>query len=322
MATAQKKQTSGQKKSGTGSKSGSSGRKKASPGPKPIRREIGAAVCLLLALFSAFGYFHVEAIFIDFFCNSVKGLLGYGFWLVPPMLLVSGVILLFHRGRPVRARVWCALLLPVLAGGLLHLFMAQGTYLWNWQLVKTLWTEGKLLQSGGVISGVLALSFTAVFSKLGSEIVFIIGCIVLLMLAFNLTVVDVVDAVRNRPRREYEEEQPPEPRPRERKAAPEQVQGTGVPLRRTQNIDIPVDDGPAPIQPEPAPKREHLFNRKSAVPTPDQVLTGAPEVPAAQPEAVPSVLPQVSAVPVSPMPEIVREPAVPKVKPAETAKAA
>ncbi|MEG1857227.1 MAG: DNA translocase FtsK [Pseudoflavonifractor sp.] len=322
MATAQKKQTSGQKKSGTGSKSASSGRKKASPGPKPIRREIGAAVCLLLALFSAFGYFHVEAIFIDFFCNSVKGLLGYGFWLVPPMLLVSGVILLFHRGRPVRARVWCALLLPVLAGGLLHLFMAQGTYLWNWQLVKTLWTEGKLLQSGGVISGVLALSFTAVFSKLGSEIVFIIGCIVLLMLAFNLTVVDVVDAVRNRPRREYEEEQPPEPRPRERKAAPEQVQGTGVPLRRTQNIDIPVDDGPAPIQAEPAPKREHLFNRKSAVPTPDQVLTGAPEVPAAQPEAVPSVLPQVSAVPVSPMPEIVREPAVPKVKPAETAKAA
>ncbi|MFQ7855426.1 MAG: hypothetical protein ACLRIS_10120 [Flavonifractor plautii] len=40
--------------------------------------------CLLLAIFSAFGYFHIQAIFIDFFCGLVKGLIGYGYWLLPP----------------------------------------------------------------------------------------------------------------------------------------------------------------------------------------------------------------------------------------------
>ena len=72
-------------------------------------------VCLLLAIFAALGYFHIQAIFIDFFCGLVKGLIGYGFLLLPPMLLVASGILAFHRGRPGRLRVWCALLLPGLA---------------------------------------------------------------------------------------------------------------------------------------------------------------------------------------------------------------
>ncbi|MEG2097177.1 MAG: DNA translocase FtsK, partial [Pseudoflavonifractor sp.] len=325
MATAQKKRAPSAGSRGGSAAKSAPGRKKSAPAPKPIRREIGAAVCFLLALFSAFGYFHIEAIFIDFFCNSVKGLFGYGFWVLPPMLLVAGIILLFHRGRPVRLRVWCALLLPVLMGSLLHLFLAKGAYTWSLQMVKDLWTQGIALQSGGVFSGVMALGFTAVFSKLGSQIVFLIGCLVLLMLAFNLTVVDIVDYFRNRPRKEYEEQPLPEPRPRERKTGLEDVQGgTNVPVKRKQAIDIPVDDPPLATAEEPIPeKKSHFFNRKSAVPTPDQVLTGAPVEPPIPPE--PPASPAeviVPAPPIAPMPEIVREPAVPKVKPAETAKAA
>ena len=37
--------------------------------------------------------------FIDFFCAVLKGLFGYGFWLVPPALLLASYILAFHRGR-------------------------------------------------------------------------------------------------------------------------------------------------------------------------------------------------------------------------------
>ena len=49
--------------------------------------------CLLLAIFSAFGYFHIQAIFIDFFCGLVKGLIGYGYYLLPPALLgASGIV--------------------------------------------------------------------------------------------------------------------------------------------------------------------------------------------------------------------------------------
>ena len=69
--------------------------------------------CLLLALFSALGYFHIEALFIAFFCGLVKGLIGYGFWLVPAALLLTSCNLAFHRGRPVCLPVVCALLVPL-----------------------------------------------------------------------------------------------------------------------------------------------------------------------------------------------------------------
>ena len=84
MATAQKKNAGGKRTaSGTGrtaSGSRAAGSRKKAPAPRPIRREVGAVACLLLAIFSAFGYFHIQAIFIDFFCGLVKGLIGYGYW--------------------------------------------------------------------------------------------------------------------------------------------------------------------------------------------------------------------------------------------------
>lgn len=159
MATAQKKNAGGKRTaSGTGrtaSGSRAAGSRKKAPAPRPIRREVGAVACLLLAIFSAFGYFHIQAIFIDFFCGLVKGLIGYGYWLLPPMLLVASGILVFHRGRPVRLRVWCALLTPVLVGCLLHLILTRGSYEWSLELVKTLWSQGEALKSGGVVSGLI-----------------------------------------------------------------------------------------------------------------------------------------------------------------------
>lgn len=151
MATAQKKTTGG-KRTSTAARSTTT-RKKAPPPPKPVRREVGAVVCLLLAIFAAFGYVPIEAIFVDFFCGTVKGLIGYGYWLLSPMLLIASGILAFHRGRPVRLRVWCALLTPVLTGCLLHLILARGEYVWSMALVKSLWTQGQALQSGGLVSG-------------------------------------------------------------------------------------------------------------------------------------------------------------------------
>jgi len=205
MATAKKKRTGG-KRTASSSRSSSSKRTTTStrskkPAPRPVRREVGAVVCLLLAIFAALGYFHIQAIFIDFFCGLVKGLIGYGYLLLPPMLLVASGILVFHRGRPVRLRVWCALLLPVLAGGFFHLLLARGEYAWTAELPKLLWTQGETLASGGVISGVIALGLTAVFSKIGAGIIFVLLGAVLVMVAFCISPTEVVDSLRNRPDR-------------------------------------------------------------------------------------------------------------------------
>ena len=117
-----KRTSSGKRASGGGSRASSSrsgsAKRQTAPAPKPFRREVGALVCLLLAIFAAFGYFHMRALFIDLFCALLKGLLGYGFWLMPPALVLCAYILAFHRGRPVALRLCCALALGLPKGEL------------------------------------------------------------------------------------------------------------------------------------------------------------------------------------------------------------
>ena len=184
MATTQKK-SGGQRSSGSGSSKSSSGgkrsastaskakstgsRKAVEPQRRPIRREVWAVICLFLALFAGFGYFKIEAVFIDFFCGLLKGLLGYGFWLMPPALLLCSYILFFHRGRPVRLRVFCALCLPLMFSCVVH-GLLDGALPWDGQLAKTLWEDGQALKCGGVLSGVLAQFGVQVFSRLGSTL--------------------------------------------------------------------------------------------------------------------------------------------------------
>ena len=67
-----KRTSSGKRASGGGSRASSSrsgsAKRQTAPAPKPFRREVGALFCLLLAIFAAFGYFHMKALFIDLFC--------------------------------------------------------------------------------------------------------------------------------------------------------------------------------------------------------------------------------------------------------------
>lgn len=130
-ATQSKKKTASAASGGSRTKSAaaSSGRKKGSrstpPPKKPIRREVGGLVFLVLALFSAVGYVSTEAIFIHLFSNLLKGMFGYGFWLIPPAFFITGLILLLHHGRPVRLRVGCMLVFPVSVGAVLQVLLCK-----------------------------------------------------------------------------------------------------------------------------------------------------------------------------------------------------
>lgn len=346
-ATQQKKKTSAttaKKSSGTKRKTAG---KRQEPAVRPFRRELGAGICLLLAFFAAIGYFNMDGIFINLFRNLLCGLIGYGFWFMPPMLLVSAYILGFHRGRPVRARAWCALLFPVVMGAVLHLFLAETSYEWNHEIFIQLWNSGLLLKSGGALSGLLAAGFVVIFSKVGAAVVFIVGCLCLLLGAFNWTLIDVVEEVRRRARErpvyelEEESEQIPAVRRQTRKEQDEPEWNTSGEQRRRKVADIPVEDGPLlnrkqPTQPVTTVRKKKLFDTVSHTPAPDEVLTGTVKVPMEEAppeyEDVPEILPvseQIEPVKVAEaeeppaiIPEIVREPAVQRVKPEETARAA
>ena len=161
MAASSHKKTGGTRTSSAGgrrtassnrTKGGTSRSRKQAPAHRPFRREVGAGVCLLLAIFTIFGCFQIQAIFIDGLCGLIKGLIGYGFWLMPAALLLSSFILAFHRGRPVCLRVTCALLLPMILACIIHSVSAQ-VLPWDAGLVQALWQSGESMTSGGVISG-------------------------------------------------------------------------------------------------------------------------------------------------------------------------
>ena len=113
------------KKSRSASKTRSAA-KSNSTAQKPIRRELGAVICFFLGLFTFIGYFNVDALFIEYICTFIKGLIGYGYYILPPILFVCAFILCFHHGRPVRLRTICALAIPFVFGAILHLIISSG----------------------------------------------------------------------------------------------------------------------------------------------------------------------------------------------------
>ncbi len=279
MASSTQKKTT--KKSG-GRSSGSRSARGKQPQKRPIRREVGGVVLLVLALCVLVSYCGVQAILIDLLAKLMKGLFGYGYWLAGPAMLLAGLILLLHRGRPVALRTTCALLLPFLAGALFHTLLAGGSFaLSSVGVLKTLWTAGLALKAGGAVSGLVAEAAIVTVSKYVSIVLFGLLLAVLLLAALRLTPSAILEMVRNRP--EYEEE--PEPAPAIR-ITPEEP-----PKRRPERqpkpaIDIPLDGEEPPVQPEEeaAGRFTGFFRHKpDKVKTPDQVLSGKeaePDAPA------------------------------------------
>ena len=284
------------------------------PPPAPTYgREIAGGVCLLLALCAVVSYFQEEALFITFFGGLLKGLLGYGYWLSAPALLLTGLLLLTHRDRPATLRSVCTLLVPVLTGCGLHLLLCARSYEPGLTGLRELWLSGRSLQSGGALSGGLAVGFSAVFGKVLSLILFLLMLLAALCLALHFSPKDAVR--RAQERREAEREDIPEEAPpvREKEKPAEKRP------RRRAAIDIPLDDEPPAKQPQPRPegpafapkeKKPFFSRRSSTVRTPDQVLRGEPAEEAA---------PVAPAAPVASPPAASAAPA-PVAKPREAAK--
>lgn len=277
MATSASKTTTKKKKAATGKRSAPP------PAKQPVRREVWGVVLLLLTLCVLVSYFGIRAIFIDWLSKLIKGLTGYGYWLTAPSFLLASLILLFHHGRPVRARVTCSLLLPLLFGSLCHMIFAPLKYAASLKIVTVLWKSGVELASGGVISGILAVGSVRVFSKIASIIIFTALFVVMMMVAMRMTLGAVMEKHRSRPM--YEEEPEPEPKRKDagiRMIPLEEPRKTLDASKPKPVIDIPLDATPAipanMLSAEPTSKKPGLLHgffrpRSEQQKTPDQVLS-------------------------------------------------
>jgi len=278
---------------------------------RPVRREVGGLVLVVLMLCTVVSYFGVNAILVDWLAKLLKGFFGYGYWIVAPAMLLAAIILLFHKGRPVRLRLTCALLLPVVFSMLSQMAFRDGALEGSEALIKTLWVSGQYLSSGGVISGLLAIGAVKVLSKWVSLVVFVLLFALMLMTAMNLTFGMIIEMYRNRVR--YEEE-------------PEEEQNYAIvpPVSKRKNtgakvqIDVPLDSdfrrAAEPVQKKESGRFTSFFRHKSEhQKTPDQVLNekAAAPVPAAPAAPAPVEASVPEAEPATPAPMPVFEPAAP-----------
>ena len=233
----------------------------------PVRREVGALCCALLSIFCFLGLIGVKALFLNLLTNTLIRFIGAGAYITPVALALAAAVLLFHRGRPVSLRVWCVMLTPVWLGGLLALWLGELPKL-DMGIFKALWQDGH-----GIISGLLAAIFKALFSGVGAGILFIFGLAVLLLIALRVDVVGVLDAIRDRTPPEYE----PRPEtPRGASGAARQGRSRG-----RFNIDVPVDNPPVAKT-----RKEHpdTPSEEAAAPPPPPPPPPAAEDPAPEPE--------------------------------------
>ncbi|MBR6812037.1 MAG: DNA translocase FtsK [Oscillospiraceae bacterium] len=212
---------------------------KKAPPAKPLRREIGAAVCIILAFLVALACFGVDAFLINAFRKLGKGLIGKGIYILPLSLLGAGIVLMFHKNRPIKARVWSAVMTAPIMGALIQVLSKAPKYVWSWSMVSQLYHDGISGVSGGAVSGFVSYALSFLISPIGAGAVFAVLLLLCLFIALDLSLEAIAERMRNRP--DYPEPEPKEPRPvKVRETRPEKAD----PARKRAEpvIDIALDE--------------------------------------------------------------------------------
>ena len=245
------------------------------PTPSPVPRTAGGLVCLLLALCVAVSYFDAQAVLLNHLRSALTGLFGYGYWLWAALLLAGGLFLLLHRERKAAGRVVCALLTPVLGGSLLHLLLAKPA---DTLSASALWTAGKALAGGGVISGGMAELGKTYLSEAVFAILAAIGLLACIFVMLRTTPAQVAQKARERAAQRAEEAEegesaPTTPAGKDTNKSAEKAAEKPASRRRKAQIDIPLDseDAPLPEEHPLQPERKPFFAGRQT-PTPDEVL--------------------------------------------------
>ena len=185
---------------------------------QPIRRQVGCVVLLFLGIISAIAWFPVDGWLVNALRRIWFGTLGWGFYITPVCLLWGSLILGFHRGRPVAARLTCVLLMPLVFGAFIHalLFARDSVFGGGFSNgIKTLWIVGQDASEhcGGVLAGSLGALLRTSVGVVGSFLVLVAAFILLVVEGTSISLTEILARYKDRPRLRYElqpEEEPDE----------------------------------------------------------------------------------------------------------------
>ena len=255
------KSTKGTKKKSAAPKGGKRAQQapvvESAPSAPPLRREIAGVLFLFLAVVVVVSFFNTEGTIVALFSGVMKGMIGWGYYVLAPAFLIAAWILVFHRGRPVTFRLVSALLLPVLFANITNLlmFVAPADKAELSSLVGYLYEQGQKMNSGGVLGGLISLLLKKGFHGSIALAIFIILFVFFLIKALNFKVYEAYARMKDRASvpydpADYEEEEPVV----QEKAAPERrsaklsrvaepaVATSPAPKLRTYKTDIPIGE--------------------------------------------------------------------------------
>ena len=275
-------------------------------------RVIAGIVCLLIALISALGYFHIEAILVEWIRTLIGGLTGWGFYLFPPCLFMVAYLLMHYRNTPLTGRIVALLLIPVLFGAMAQLLFSMtdlGAAGGLASIISILFNDGRQLAYGGVISGLLAYGLEKIISIYGAFPALLLAFIYFVLRSFNITIsqimewanskeqpVSIREKIENKRYDQFDDDEgdflPDEET--HSQANPKIIQ---MPHLGKGNIDIPLDDEDDDLfdyddvesveEPVSIPKKRRVSNPANRRPEPvSQAAKAAPSRPAASTENV------------------------------------
>ena len=167
-----------------------------------------AIICFLLfVLFLMIGI-HAEGALLVLVESILLGLLGQaGFFFAIPALLYLTIIHVFGRKTALRMRTVCTILFVLLCGAIYHLIMQRVDFFDGANVLAELYAGGRSGKTGGVLCGGIAVLLRWSCGTPMSFLITILGAVITLLGAMQITIPSLIRAIANRPRPDWEEDE-------------------------------------------------------------------------------------------------------------------
>jgi len=168
----------------------------------------GGIICLFLFILFVLILFKSEGALLMVAKSIVLGFIGEaGLLFFTPVFLYISVINLFGRKMAVKMRSICAVIFAFFCGVIYHLVVSSLSVADGIDVIPQLFTGGATGRTGGIFCGGFAIVLEWACGTALSYLITILGSILTMLGAMQITIPSIIRAIANRPRPDWEEDE-------------------------------------------------------------------------------------------------------------------
>ena len=168
----------------------------------------GGIICLFLFVLFVLILFKPEGALLLVTRSVVLGLIGEaGLLFFTPVFAYVAFINLFGRKTAVKMRSICAMVFAFLCGVIYHLIVSGLSIADGFAVIPALYSGGASGTAGGVLCGGFAILLHWACGTALSYLLSILGVVLTLLGAMQITIPSIIRAIANRPRPDWEDEE-------------------------------------------------------------------------------------------------------------------